>query len=236
MNTYYQASLQEGDNWLAPEEALHCARSHRSRIGDEVELVDGNGHRGTGKIKSITKTDVVVSVSAVVEEALQPCERTWICVAPTKQMERTEWFLEKAVEVGIGRVSFFYSQYSERRALRLDRLQRIVIEACKQCRASRFPRLDAPVDYLTLLKEESFAYSLAFAHYTTQPLRSLREFALESAHAVKLIVGPEGGFTDAEYAVALHEGYEGVAIGERRLRTETAALVGSIVIGEHCNC
>ena len=86
------------------------------------------------------------------------------------------------------------------------------------------------------MKEESFAYSLAFAHYTTQPLRSLREFALESAHAVKLIVGPEGGFTDAEYAAALHEGYEGVAIGERRLRTETAALVGSIVIGEHCNC
>lgn len=236
MNTYYQPTLYEGDNWLAPEEALHCARSHRSRIGDKVELVDGKGNRGEGIIKSITKTEVLVSVDNVVEEVLQPCERTWLCIAPTKQMERTEWFLEKAVEVGVGRVSFFYSQYSERRTLRLDRLQRIVIEACKQCRASRFPLLSEPITYDALLREQSQGYALAFAHYTKQNLRSLDVFAEQANMPVKLIVGPEGGFTEFEYAAALQAGYEGVTIGERRLRTETAALVGCILIGEHANC
>lgn len=236
MNTYYQPSLCEGDNYLTEEEAVHCARSHRSRVGDSVELVDGCGHRGLGIIKSITKTDVAVSVSNLITDPLQPCERTWLCLAPTKQMERTEWMLEKAVEVGIGRISFFYSQYSERRTLRLERLRRIVIEACKQCRASRFPLLDEPKAYETLLHEDSEAYSLAFAHYTQEDLRSLDVFAANAPHPVKLIVGPEGGFTATEYRAALASGYEGVCIGDRRLRTETAALVGVILIGEHCNC
>lgn len=232
MNTYYQPALCIGDNWLAPEEAMHCARSHRSRVGDEVELVDGKGRRTSGVIKTITKTEVLVVVGSIVDDPLQPCEQSWLCLAPTKQMERTEWLLEKAIEVGVGRISFFYSQYSERRTLRLDRLQRIIIEACKQCRASRFPLLEQPVAYDVLLSESSADYSLAFAHYSEQRLRSLDTFAREAKKPIKFIVGPEGGFTAEEYKAALRAGYEGVSMGERRLRTETAALVGCIIIGQ----
>ena len=221
---------------LTAEESAHCARSHRSRIGDDVELIDGKGHRGAGVIKSITKNEVVVFISSLASDPLMPCERTWLCIAPTKQMERTEWLLEKAVEVGVGRITFFYSRYSERRILRLERLQRIIIEACKQCRASRIPLLETPISFVELMQTPSDTYSLAFAHYSKQKLRSLEVFATEALLPVKLVVGPEGGFADEEYDSAIRAGYEGVSIGERRLRTETAALVGCILIGQHCNC
>ena len=232
MNSYYHLDLQLGLNSLSAEESLHCARSHRAQVGESVMLVNGMGGRGVGRIASISRSGVVVEVEDLVQEAQQACERNWIGIAPTKHMDRMEWFVEKAVEVGVGRISFFYSQYSERRELRQDRLWRIVVEAGKQCQASWFPSLEGPMSFVELLADARIsAYSRAIAHYPSTGLIPLESFMQVAEKMPKLLlVGPEGGFSGDEYAQAIDSGYLGVSLGTRRLRTETAALTGCVVL------
>ena len=235
MNTYYHDELVVGKNILSAEETAHCARSHRARIGDVVELIDGKGHRALGTIQAISKSEVVLWVESIREDVPAQCDHTWICIAPTKHIDRTEWFLEKAVEVGVGRISFFYSEYSERQNVRMDRISKLVLEATKQCRASRLPIVDDMVSFQELLRDKTPGYEFAIAHYlekeTLLPLKKISETA---AGFVKLLVGPEGGFSESEYAFALAAGYRGVSIGSRRLRTETAALLGCILVSDLC--
>ncbi len=236
MNTYYQRELVVGENELSESETVHCARSHRARVGDIVELIDGVGHRALATIHEITKTKVRVFVETIREDQIAQCERTWLCIAPTKHIDRTEWFLEKAVEVGVGRISFFYSERSERRSIRLDRIEKLVLEASKQCRASRIPIIDDIVPYEALLRNPlPPPYQGVIAHYTEKEiLLPLKKISKTAAGYVKLLIGSEGGFTESEYASALDAGYNGVSIGARRLRTETAALVGCILVGDPC--
>ncbi len=234
MNTYFQEGLTQGENRLSAEEALHCARSHRSRVGESVMLVNGRGGRGMGHIATISRGEVVVEVEEVRQEPRQACEHTWLAVAPTKNLDRMEWLVEKAVEVGVGRISFFYSQYSERREVRLERFQRIVVEAGKQCQASWFPRVEEVGSFSELLTLEAAAeqYALAIAHYPAEGLRPLADFMEEKKSFVKLLIGPEGGFSEEEYAAAVAHQYTGISLGTRRLRTETAALVGCILLAK----
>lgn len=232
MNTYFQSGLLEGENLLSADEALHCARAHRSRVGDAVMLVDGVGGRGLGQIVSITRTEVVVEVTTLTQEPQQPCEHTWLGVAPTKNLDRMEWLVEKAVEVGVGRISFFYSQYSERREVRLDRFARIVVEAGKQCQASWFPRLEEAGSFAEFLSCDAPEYALAIAHYPTEGLLPLGNFMEGKGSFVKLLIGPEGGFSGDEYALAMRHGYTGISLGTRRLRTETAALMACILLAK----
>ena len=232
MNTYFHAQLTKGTSLLSPEEGLHCTRVHRTRIGTPIELIDGRGHRAKAVLEDISKNNEVrVCIEEIVTETRTWAERSWLCIAPTKQIDRIEWFLEKAVEIGIGRISFFHSEYSERRTLRIDRLEKIALAALKQCRGSWLPQLDEILPYTALLSAPLPApYTNAIAHFSPNRQIPLKDCSAQSAHPVRIFIGPEGGFSETEYTAALTKGYCSVSIGERRLRTETAALVATFTL------
>jgi 16S rRNA (uracil1498-N3)-methyltransferase len=144
-------------------------------------------------------------------------------VAPTKSPDRIEWFVEKAVEVGIERISFFFGQHSERRHLKLDRLEKIAIAAMKQSLQTYLPTLDEPVSFSELLKtggeEQRFIAHLP----DNEPPVSLAQIAKPGGQYTVLI-GPEGDFSTNEIQQALSAGFQMATLGTTRLRTETAAL------------
>jgi 16S rRNA (uracil1498-N3)-methyltransferase len=143
-------------------------------------------------------------------------------VAPTKNLDRMEWFVEKAVEVGVERISFLRCARSERRELKLDRLEKIAISALKQSGQTWLPQLDELTDFTAFLKETEPATTF-IAHLAEGERIGLKQ-VVELAPRCCVLIGPEGDFTPTEIELALDWGIRPVTLGPSRLRTETAAL------------
>lgn len=230
MHTFYLPALSLGVHQLPEEEGVHCVRVLRLRAGDEVRLVNGRGLCGFGTIVANGRKDVQVEVSSLGEEELTPGRMTWIGVSPTKQMERMEWFVEKAVEVGLGRVSFLRTAHSERMVFRGDRLRRITVAAAKQSQTAWFPSVDDAMisfeDFFELASPAS--YVRLIAHPGEGVSQGIFSLLAGEQRPLCLLVGPEGGFREDEVRRAISAGFSPVSLGEHRLRTETAALVGCV--------
>ena len=144
-------------------------------------------------------------------------------MAPTKNLDRIEWFIEKAVELGIERISFFFGQHSERRVLKMERLEKIAVSAMKQSLQSYLPKLDDALSFGELLKtiteEQRF---IAHLPNDEPPVNLAKRATATGQYAV--LIGPEGDFSDKEIQQAVAAGFQMVTLGPNRLRTETAAL------------
>ena len=162
-----------------------------------------------------------------VQERMLP-ERTWVAVAPPKSSERVDWMVEKAVEIGVGRLTLLQVGRSVRRVANVERLQRIAISAAKQSARAWVPRIEVGVPFSQVLQQPTAGLVRAIAHLgegVTQPLRGLLKGRNEP---LQLLVGPEGGFAPSEVEEAVACGYSPVSLGEGRLRVETAVLVGCV--------
>ena len=206
---------------LSEEESKHAVRVLRLGVGDEVALVDGRGGLYTAAIAEANPKRCQLRISQhtyVVPRSYF----THVAVAPTKNLDRMEWFVEKAVEVGVERISFLRCARSERRELKLERLEKIAISALKQSGQAWLPQLDELTDFgafvAGVVPETSF-----IAHLEEGERTALTQVAGAGAGCCVLI-GPEGDFTPQEIALALGRGIRPVTLGISRLRTETAAL------------
>ena len=220
MRLFYDEHIAES-SVLNDEEARHALKVLRLNVGDTIRVTNGKGQVFTCLLKSdnFRKCDVEIT------ETEEIPKRSWsvhVALAPTKNMDRTEFFVEKAVEMGIEKISFFTSKNSERKVLKTERIKKIAVSAMKQSGKYVLPEITELVDYKTFLdtctEEQKF-----IAHLVDDNRKELKN-ELKTGPSVCVLIGPEGDFTETEIKEAFGKGFEPISLGPYRLRTETAAL------------
>ncbi|MVN75816.1 RsmE family RNA methyltransferase [Hymenobacter sp. HMF4947] len=206
---------------LSEEESKHAVRVLRLPPGAPVTLVDGRGTVYAATIADANPKRCALLIQSQLFIAPRPYY-THVAVAPTKNLDRMEWLVEKAVEVGIERLTFLRCARSERRELKLERLEKIAISALKQSGQAYLPQLDELIDF------EKFVPGLTPETTFIAHLEAGERTALSQVAGVGpgccVLIGPEGDFSPAEIELALSRGIRPVTLGASRLRTETAAL------------
>lgn len=206
---------------LSEDESKHAVRVLRLAPGAPVLLVDGRGTLATAAIQNANPKRCTLAITGR-ELSAPRATYTHVAVAPTKNLDRMEWLVEKAVEVGIERLSFLRCARSERRDLKLERLEKIAISALKQSDQAYLPQLDELLDFDKFITEIDPATTF-IAHLEAGERTALAQ-AIGAAPRCCVLIGPEGDFSPAEIALALGRGVRPVTLGSSRLRTETAAL------------
>ncbi|TZF86355.1 16S rRNA (uracil(1498)-N(3))-methyltransferase (plasmid) [Pedobacter sp. BS3] len=207
---------------LNEEESKHCVRVLRLQQGDEIVLVDGKGGFFNAVIENIHPRKVSVAIVHSRYDYGKRNHYLHIAIAPTKNIERIEWFLEKATEIGVDEVSFIICDRSERKDIKLERLNKIITAAVKQSIKAYHPRLNEAVKYKTFLQQKPAGQK--FIAHCIDAQKSYVKDLMNLNGTYTVLIGPEGDFTPAEVDAALQAGYQPVTLGESRLRTETAAL------------
>lgn len=208
--------------FLSEEESKHAIRVLRLEVGSEVQLIDGRGGFYTAIIQDAHPKRTILQITSVAEGYNKRNHYLHLAVAPTKNIERLEWFLEKATEIGIDEISLIISQRSERKEAKVDRLNKIITAAIKQSIKAYHPVLNEPVKLNELLARQ-FDGQKFIAHCEPGDKLSLRnDLQLQGRYLI--LIGPEGDFASAEIESALQNGFKPITLGESRLRTETAAL------------
>lgn len=207
---------------LDEQESKHAIRVLRLGVGSEVGLIDGRGTTYRARIVDAHPKRTVLEILETVTEPQRPYH-LHIAIAPTKNIERTEWFLEKATEIGIDEVTPIICERSERKDVKLERLNRIIVAAMKQSLNARLPILHKPVKYEDFVRRPH-AGTKCIAHCADGDKRYIGGAVKKGAGSV-ILIGPEGDFSGLEIELALSHGFVATRLGESRLRTETAALV-----------
>ena len=205
---------------LPQEEAHHAINVLRLQVGNVIGLLDGNGTFAEGEITETTKWGCTVLVLRKDTQGRERTARIHLAVAPTKQMDRFEWFLEKATEIGVDRITPLRSQRTERDKLRHDRMEKVLVGAMKQSQRRWLPQLDE----LTKLKELAATNSPQKFFGWCEGERIDLTSAYDPNEDGLLLIGPEGDFTSEEAKLLLTNGFQAVSLGKARLRTETAAI------------
>ena len=208
--------------FLSEEESKHAIRVLRLEVGSEVQLIDGRGAFYTAVIQDAHPKRTILQITSVAEGYNKRNHYLHLAVAPTKNIERLEWFLEKATEIGIDEISLIISQRSERKEAKVDRLNKIITAAIKQSIKAYHPALNEPVK-LNELQVRPFDGQKFIAHCEPGEKLNLRDELLPHGRYL-ILIGPEGDFASSEIESALQNGFKPITLGESRLRTETAAL------------
>ncbi|MBO0935821.1 16S rRNA (uracil(1498)-N(3))-methyltransferase [Fibrella sp. HMF5335] len=224
MHLFYQPALSPTDTsgTLTDDDARHATRTLRLGPGEAIAVTNGRGNRFLSVITKADNKQCAFRVETVDTVAPRPFS-VRICVAPTKNLDRVEWFVEKAVELGIERISFFFGQHSERRVLKLERIEKIAVAAMKQSLQAWLPQLDEAVPLAQLLKQPADGQRF-IAHLPEDGQAPHLFSAAGPAQQYIVLIGPEGDFSAQEVQQAIDAGFQLVTLGPNRLRTETAAL------------
>lgn len=208
--------------FLSEEESKHAVRVLRLNVGDAVTLIDGKGGLYQAEIKDAHPKRTILQINSVTTGFNKRNHYLHIAIAPTKNLDRVEWFLEKATEIGIDEISLIISQRSERKEAKVERLDKIITSAIKQSIKAYHPVLNAPVALNQFLKQP-FDGQKFIAHCDEGGKTELAQSITKQSRYL-ILIGPEGDFTPAEVDAALQNGFKAITLGESRLRTETAAL------------
>ncbi len=227
MNIFF-ADIAGDKAVLSEEESWHCVKVLRYKAGDEITVMDGKGTRATGIVAQAHPKTCIVSVNDHRFFERNRSYRLHIAIAPTKQIDRIEWFVEKAVEIGIDTLTFLKCRNSERTVIKTDRIQKIVESAVKQSLQYYLPALHELTDFGTFVTAPNDTTKL-IAHCSEENNKQHLKTYMAPQRSYTLLIGPEGDFAAEEIALAEQKGYMSVSLGENRLRTETAALYA-------CNC
>lgn len=225
MPVFYAPTFDPSSRQLPPDESKHASRVLRMQVGDELEVVDGRGTRYLGSVSSVTPKEVIIRIDDAILEAKRS-HHLHLAIAPTKNRDRIEWLVEKAVEIGVERITLLQADHSERAKINLDRLQRIMVSAMKQSKRSYLPEL---IDLTPTLQfwpqaEEKEKY---IAHCAPGQKATLND--IDGRDCV-IAIGPEGDFSEQEIKGALAGGFAPLHLGDMRLRTETAGLLSCAAV------
>ena len=222
MHVFYTPDIQQKSE-LPEEEAQHCIRVLRLSQGDEIFLTDGKGCFYKAEICTIAGKRCMVNIlETIPQESLWSCH-LHIAMAPTKNMDRTEWFAEKATEIGFDELTFLNCRFSERKVIKNERIEKILVSAIKQSLKASLPKLNEMVDFNKFIEQE-FQGQKFIAHCYEGDKPLLKDILRKGEDALVLI-GPEGDFSKEEVERAEAKGFVSISLGKSRLRTETAALV-----------
>lgn len=226
MNLFYQPDLPKGILYLDEDESHHAVKVFRLTEGDSIEVTDGVGALYTCRI---TKAEARKCQFEITNKIVQPLKSHFIhiAIAPTKNNDRIEWFIEKAVEIGVDQISFLLCQKSERKNINLERFQRQAISAMKQSHQSVLPIL-SPLEKFSHFANQK-ADQKFIAHVDLKNPDHLKDKALKGKKYLVLI-GPEGDFSKEELLQAEQNGFNKISLGPNRLRTETAGLAACHIL------
>lgn len=208
---------------LPHEEAQHCIKVLRKKEGDEIFVTDGKGFFYDAEIMQANAKHCIVNILKTIEQPKGWNFNLQIAFAPTKNMDRMEWFAEKATEIGIDCLTPLLCRYSERKEVKPQRIEKILVSAMKQSQKALLPSLDDMLPFCEFVRKE-FAGKKFIAHCYPGKKKLLREVYNAGENAL-ILIGPEGDFSEQEVEEAIANGFQPITLGESRLRTETAALV-----------
>lgn len=214
--------------FLSQEESVHCVRVLRLVEGAEIDLIDGKGNFYKAKIVQAHPKHCMVEVLETIPDKTAPF-KAFIAVAPTKNNDRVEWFVEKATEVGIGGFYFIATQHSERKTIKVERVEKIVVSALKQSMKAQKPLISTLTDFKKFVTQP-FEGQKYICHCNPGEKPLLKNLCKPN-EPVLVLIGPEGDFSNEEVDMALKNGFKAASLGDTRLRTETAAFVAAHIVG-----
>lgn len=232
MELFYSQDIEGGTCRLDHDESGHCIKVLRHRVGDEISVIDGRGTLYKCRIVSDSHKEVVAQVIDSVQDWGGHPYRLHMAVCPTKNNDRFEWFAEKACEMGFDELSPIIGDHSERRILKTQRVEKILVSASKQSLKAAVPVVNEPVSVKEFIAANASNDSLKLIAYCFDdervPRRSIKEvLAGYEGTDVTVMIGPEGDFSHEEAELALNAGFIPVHLGASRLRTETAAIAAA---------
>lgn len=225
MHLFYTPDINTSTYTLSEEESKHCIRVLRLVEGDRIYLVDGRGgFYETHIIEAHPKRCMV----QVLDVKLNYGKRNYylhLAISPLKSLDRFEWFLEKATEIGIDEITPIITQRSEKRDIKLDRCNKIIEAAMKQSKKAFHPKLNEHISYTKFINNTIDDASIKLiAHCENTEKKKLSDYINLEPKKYLILIGPEGDFTEEEIALANNKKIEALDLGESRLRTETAAI------------
>lgn len=222
MIRFYSPDIEETAQ-LPEVESGHCCRVLRMKVGDRVYVVDGKGKEYECEIIDAHPKHTSLKIISSKEEKKHWNERIVLAVAPTKNIDRIEWMLEKVVEIGVDEIVLLKCEHSERKNVNEDRLLKIIISAMKQSLKSTLPLFRGLIPFSEFMNQtDTINRYMGYCDDNTER----REYAktYPGNQDLTILIGPEGDFSPAEVALAIEKGFQPVTFGESRLRTESAAL------------
>ena len=225
MSLFFDASLSSKQDYhlISEEESRHILRVLRKKIGDQINLTNGQGDLFEAEISGVKSKRCEVKINNHKFEDPLPY-RLHIAIAPTKSSDKFEFFLEKATEIGITEITPLLCDNSERKRLNLKRCEKILQSAMKQSQRLYLPKLNEMIAFQKFMDKDFTNRKKLIAHCEdAQKIYVINKF--EGEHNFCSLIGPEGDFSPEEIQIALSKGFEPVSLGEKRLRTETAGLV-----------
>lgn len=232
MNLFYLPTLDpaylSNPIVLDEEEAYHAIKVLRMKSGDQISMTDGKGGLYSGIIESANVKNCLLTAQDCTIQSRRKFN-LHLAVAPTKNIDRYEWFLEKATEIGIEEITPLMCEHSERTKLRTDRLQKILVSAMKQSMNLYLPRLNEPISFDQFVRRDYAGGK--FMGYVEEKQEQKLKDVYEAGTDATILIGPEGDFSKAEVRLAVESGYALVSLGNTRLRTETAAVYACMAVG-----
>lgn len=223
MQLFYSPDITQPLHTMDEQESAHCVKVLRLDSGSDVHLTDGRGNLFFGRIADAHPKHCTVEILRREENFGRLPYSLTVAVAPTKNSERIEWFVEKATEIGISRIIPVQCEHSERRTLNTERLERVAVSAMKQSVKAFLP-LISPLTPLRDVISMPFGGSRFIAHCRPDAERVPFAAAVEKGGNILILIGPEGDFSPEEITFARENGFKETTLGAQRLRTETAAL------------
>ncbi len=222
MHYFYSKDISNTEINLSKEEAHHASRVMRMNIGDHVGVFDGEGTIYHCHIIELSKNKCrLVIDEKIISKRSRP--NLTIAIAPTKSNERFEWFLEKATEIGIGEIIPMLTEHSERKNIRIDRLEKVLISAMKQSMNPYLPILKEMTSFNEVINSHK-EMDRYISHCEVGEKKNLFEI-IDPVKSSIILIGPEGDFSSKEIKNALECGWQEVSLGDQRFRTETAGIV-----------
>ena len=228
MHLFYSPDISSDIYTLPADESKHCIKVLRLKTGDTVHLTDGTGNLFETKIIDDNIKKCILEVVNTQNNVGKRNFNIHIAVAPTKNINRFEWFLEKATEIGIDTITPVICDHSERKIIKPERLNKVITAAMKQSLKTYHPELRETIKFKDFINEDFFGEKY-IAYISKDYKKTLKTLYTKNSNAL-ILIGPEGDFSENEIKTAIKKGYKPISLGESRLRTETAALVACLTV------
>lgn len=216
---------------LPADEAAHCARVLRMTEGERIQITDGYGHFYEAELTLVSPKRCLFRILCKETPAPLWTGHLHIAMAPTKNMDRVEWFAEKATEIGFDELTFLNCRFSERKVIKTERVEKILVSAVKQSLKPLKPVLNEMTDFARFVKQERTGQKfIAHCYDDLGGTKPLLKQALKPGEDALVMIGPEGDFSREEVQLAITHGFQPISLGRSRLRTETAALVACHIL------
>jgi len=213
---------------LSDEESQHAVKVLRLQVGAVITVVDGLGGFYTARITNPHHKHCGFEIIETIAEYGKRDYKLHIAIAPTKNIERLEWFIEKATEIGIDEITPLICRFSERKIIKAERLEKIIVSAAKQSVKAYFPTLNPLCTFEELMKKHQFEQK--FIAHCYEEDKKLLQNEISKSSDVLILIGPEGDFSKEEVQKAISAGFRPVSLGNSRLRTETAGVVACCTV------